>query len=353
MRLFEYDSGQLHATRVGAARSADVDPEVMEAVRDSVLHIIGRPLLPIRWIGSDGSHALPDGPHRLIAMDSSGQVVSIEVLAALDSVGLVGALARSGRTANYGWGALSEMYPGGAQAFRRDWSSFRESLPPRPVPGPRLFVVTGSIGDDVRPALEVLADSGVEVYEVSQREMSDGRVVVEINEPFRVTVPTLAASSTLFAGHRPDLIGAGDSDLRRAAATAADGESIAVDLVETPGAVEGAETPAVEPAGYRSGLVADSRLVRLAAEVGQPTPLVWMQLRKGIRIDATLLPDGTIELADGRRFADASEAAREASNRVSVDGWRVWRMTEGGPSLAEAYEECGRPPSSGRRRRRT
>ena len=43
MLLFEYDSGHLYAARLGARRSADVDPGVMAAVRDSALEIVGRP----------------------------------------------------------------------------------------------------------------------------------------------------------------------------------------------------------------------------------------------------------------------------------------------------------------------
>ncbi|MDO5496220.1 MAG: hypothetical protein Q4G64_10925, partial [bacterium] len=237
MLLFEYDSGHLHAARLGANPRTDVDPEVMAAVRDSVLEIVGRPLFPVQWEGSRGSHAAPSDPHRLVAMDPSGQVVSVEVLAALDSVNLVAALARSGRTAAYGWVDLAGMYPRGAGAFRRDWNAFRESLPPRPIPGPRLYVVTGTILDDVRPALEMLADSGVEVYEVTQREASDGRTFVEVTEPFRVTIPTVGAVSALYAGHRPDLVAVADSDLQRVLEIAPDGTNVAADIVETPGAV--------------------------------------------------------------------------------------------------------------------
>nr|NLD41431.1 hypothetical protein [Actinomycetales bacterium] len=207
MLLFEYDSGHLYAARLGARRSADVDPGVMAAVRDSALEIVGRPLFPVRWQGSDGTHAAAGAPHRLVAMDPSGQVVSLEVLGALDSVNLVAALARSGRTAGLGWIALADMYPRGVDAFRRDWAAFRESLPPRPIPGPRLYVITGLIHDDVRPSLEMLVDSGVEVYEVSQREAADGRVFVEIIEPFRVTVPTVGSLAGAHAEQRGELVG--------------------------------------------------------------------------------------------------------------------------------------------------
>lgn len=415
MLLFEYDSGHLYATRLGAASSQGVDPSVMAAVRDSVLEVVGRPLFPVQWAGSQGSHAAREEPHRLVAMDPSGQVVSVEVLGALDSVGLVAALARSGRTAAYGWLDLAEMYSQGPQAFRRDWGAFRESLPPRPIPGPRLYIVTGSVGDDVRPALEMLADSGVEVYEVTQRTTTEGRVLVEITEPFRVTVPTIGAISALYAGQRPDLIANSDADLQRilsaAPAEAEDASSPALVASHEPAAPDfrmparhdapaappthlapappaPAATPAVPygatapaappppappapvaaptftpvapaapqaplppsyaintappPPSYAPELEPHPRLAQLAGEIGKPTTLAWVQLRRGIRLTANLRGDGLIELTDGRKFADPSEAASAASHRPGVDGWAVWHLGDEGPSLNEALEQLSR-----------
>lgn len=61
------------------------------------------------------------------------------------------------------------MYPAGLGCVPPRLERFRESLPPRPMPGARLYIVTGAILDEVRPALELLADSGVEVFEATQR----------------------------------------------------------------------------------------------------------------------------------------------------------------------------------------
>ena len=405
MLLFEYDAGHLYAARLGTTPSREVDPEVMDAVRDSVLEIVGRPLFPVQWQGSEGTHAAPAEPHRLVAMDPSGQVVSVEVLGALDSVSLVAALARSGRTAGLGWVDLAAMYPRGAGAFRRDWNAFRESLPPRPIPGPRLYVVTGAIHHDVRPALEMLADSGVEVYEVAQRESTDGRTFVEITEPFRVTIPTVSAVAALSAGHRPDLVAVGDEQVQRVLTAIPDGgapvgpegaprvsdggapvgpdgaprvsgrraaQASAAEEArasETPGHAEPASQAAPEPvpaapapehqpeaasepapaeengapAGFESALEPDPGLAELADAIGEPTELVWEQLRKGIRTTAVLREDGLIELPDGRRFSDPSSAAEAASQRHAVEGWRVWRLTDEGPSLEEAMEELRAP----------
>lgn len=353
MLLFEFDQGHLFPTQLGWRAAEDIDPEVLGAVRDQVLELIGRPLFPIRWTGADGLHAARGEPNRLVAMDASGQVVSVEVVAALDSVRLVDALARAGRTAALGWLDLADLYPRGAAVFRRDWNGFRESLPPRPIPGPRLYVVTGRVVDDVRPALELLADSGVEVFEVAQRELANGRRFVEITEPFRVSVPTLNAYAALQAGRRPDLVVDHDEDIRRLLSVAPDGQNIAADIVETPGAVR-PFAAADEEAGADEDAVGqvDPQLRAVGEACGAETPLVWHQLRKGLRHEALLRPDGTIALPDGRAFTDPSRAAGVASGRTGVDGWTVWRLTDGGPTLAEARAEVAAPQPRGRRRQR-
>lgn len=346
MLIFEYESGNLYATRLGTESSDGVDPEVMAAVRDSVLEIVGRPLFPILWSGSEGTHAGREEPHRLVAMDPSGQVVSVEVVGALDSISLVAALARSGRTASLGWVDLAEMYPHGAAEFRRDWNEFRQSLPPRPIPGPRLYVVAGSISDDVRPALEVLADSGVEAFEVTQRRTAQGRIIVEITEPFRITVPTISTMTALRAGHRPDLVASGDSDLQRQVAPASEAPA-ALTVPSPPPAAPSfsaaSPAPAVvpAPAPEPAAVTSNPELRAIAAELGGSSPLLWVQLRRGIRLEALLRLDGTIELPDGRRFNDPSEAAQAAALRPDVDGWHVWRFGPEGPSLADAATELG------------
>lgn len=325
MLLFEFAGGQLIPTRVGSQALPAIDPAVLSAVRDQVLQIIGRPLFPVRW----DSHAAQGEPDRLVAMDASGQVVSVEVLAALDSGGLVDALARSGHTAVLGWLDLAELYPGGAMSFRRDWNDFRQAMPPRPFPGPRLYLVTGHIADEVRPALEALADSGVQVFEVAQRRLANGRTLVEVTEPHRVP----AAFAALQAAH---LALNGDEDIRRLLESAP--ESRTPDEAWDEDAADDV-APDVDPAAQA-----------IAAACAADTPLVWEQLRRGVRHEATLRIDGVVVLADGRTFGDPSRAAAAASGRPEVDGWRVWRLTADGPTLAEARAELARPAPHGRRR---
>ncbi|WP_372593197.1 hypothetical protein [Actinotalea sp.] len=82
----------------------------------------------------------------------------------------------------------------------------------------------------------------------------------------------------------------------------------------------------------------DSRLVALAVERGGSLVLVWWRRRRGVRYEAMLHADGSIELADGTRAMDPSAAAEIASGaHVPVDGWQVWRVEQDeGLTLAEA-----------------
>lgn len=83
----------------------------------------------------------------------------------------------------------------------------------------------------------------------------------------------------------------------------------------------------------------DEDLVALAQRLGRPTPLVWSRPRRRQHFEATLHPDGTIELADGGRYRDPGLAASTAAGAPSADGWGVWRLGAGGPTLLEAYRQ--------------
>lgn len=65
--------------------------------------------------------------------------------------------------------------------------------------------------------------------------------------------------------------------------------------------------------------------------------LVWLRERRNQRVVATLRHDGLIELGDGRTFVEPGDAAAAAIGSTGeIDGWRSWRLGDGGPTLAEA-----------------
>ncbi len=84
-------------------------------------------------------------------------------------------------------------------------------------------------------------------------------------------------------------------------------------------------------------LSAVPELATLAKSRRAITTLVWVRARRGQRLIAMLRTDGLLELPSGELFADPDAAASAAVGAENpVDGWRAWRLGEGGPTLAEA-----------------
>ncbi len=83
----------------------------------------------------------------------------------------------------------------------------------------------------------------------------------------------------------------------------------------------------------------DQDLVALAERLGRPTRLVWSRPRRRQHFEATLHTDGTIELAEGGRYRNPDLAASMAAGAPTADGWGVWRLGTGGPTLLEAYRQ--------------
>lgn len=190
MALFEFDEGHLIPAQFGRSVPGGLTGDILRCVRQQILEIVGRPLFPINWCDSDGEQE-----PRLTALDASGQVVSLEVISELNSATMIDSLSRLADTAALGWNELAAAYPGGIDGFRMGWAEFRAAMPPSPAPGPRLILVVGAIADHVRPALDVLTSSGVEVHEIAVRTMSNGRIFLDVQ-----------AVGPRVYGHNPNLL---------------------------------------------------------------------------------------------------------------------------------------------------
>ncbi|OKL54171.1 hypothetical protein BSZ39_05480 [Bowdeniella nasicola] len=339
MSLFEFDSGHLVPAQFGRTTAARLESDMLSAVREQVLEIVGRPLFPVIWEESQQAH--------LLSMDASGQVVTVEVCETLDAATLVAALSRAGNSAALGWLDLASMYPGGQGTFRRDWNEFRESLPPRTPAGPRVVIVADHITDDVRPALELLSGSGIEVYELTLRDFGDGQRLIDVAP---VRGPIAARSQMVMLGRAtkqvelmasPEFAPVADKDEEPEEA-----ESVDPPAPEPEEVAPEAEAPRGEHAeeprqpDYTVPLSEAGRtLAAIAKYLGEDTHLTWRQLRKGISHDATLRVSGELVLENGEEYLDPSEAACAVSGREDVNGWRVWRFGEAGPNLDDARYE--------------
>ena len=223
MALFEFDNGRLVPAQFGRPLDSGLTGDVIDAVCGQVLEIVSRPLFPITWRDIVRGHEEDEDSQRLTALDATGQVVSVEVITHLDSDTLISSLSRLADTAALSWSDLAREYDGGLDAFRHGWMQFRDAMPPSPGAGPRLIVVTGEIDPQVRPALDVLANSGVEVHEVQVRAMSNGRVFLDV-------VPV---GSRLYM-HSPALLSQGSQGISEITASLDDSDHDAPALEQTP-----------------------------------------------------------------------------------------------------------------------
>ena len=367
MALFEFDEGRLIPAQFGRSVSGGLTPEVVDAVCNQVLEIVSRPLFPITWRDIspfeapafiDESSPENEAP-RLTALDPSGQVVSVEILDFLDSDTLIQSLSRLAGTAALSWSDLAREYPGGVAAFKSGWLHFRDSMPPSPGAGPRLVMVVGSIDPAVRPALEVLAASGVEVHEMSLREMSNGRSFLEVHA---VGPRTYAHAPHLLAGRSED-VPAIASSIPEVTVTSV--HPVAQAQVEASEEAESAlgedphhhAAPQVnEEAG--TGLVSEEEAEELARarEAGIP---VLARDAAALRVlgqiiaedvPAILLeaPQANCEFtADGllrageQTWNDPQEAL--VHFQVGGDAWALWHLGgEEGPTLGESLAEVNR-----------
>ena len=231
MALFEFEDGHLVPAQFGYPVAQDLGPELVDAICQQVLQIVSRPLFPVTWrdMTGQGDEETP----RLTALDVSGQIVSVEILKELDSETLITSLSRLAEVASISWSDLASEYPSGPEGFRAGWARFRDSMPRAVGPGPRLIIVAGDIDPSVRPALSILATSGVEVHLMNLRQMSNGRLFLDVN----------AVGPRLY-GHAPQLL---------ASASAAAPEIVApaqesVEEVDADASVESdSETPTTRP----------------------------------------------------------------------------------------------------------
>jgi len=388
MPIFELDAGHPVLVQPMQPAAGTFPADTSSVVADHLESLLGEPLFPIatRQPGADGPH--------LLAVDAAGQPVVVEVVQMLDSDGIVRALRFAGAAARLSSADLARSYHGGPERFATDLVAFRENVPVAVAhsaarhAGARLLLVCSEVAENVVDAVEFLRQPGrqVEVLQVGVLRGADGRRFLDVS-PLIPLVPRRRAvepSALHMAGAPPEpprAVTAGDDGFRpaplvphgppgprgpahpglgRADVRPADHRrhhrAPAVDLSPAgvrgvpeqfstgPAPSAGASAPTgtfpsvlTVPVGPATPVpVADLMLAALAGELATATTLVWSRQRRGQRFEATLRPDGLIQLPDGAVFADPDDAAAAvASSEYPVDGWRLWRVGDGGPALAD------------------
>ena len=312
MALFEFEDGHLVPAQFGYPVAQDLGPDLVDAICQQVLQIVSRPLFPVTWRDMTGQD--DEETPRLTALDVTGQIVSVEILKLLDSETLITSLSRLAVVASLSWSDLAAEYPSGPEGFRAGWAQFRDSMPPAVGPGPRLIMVAGEIDPSVRPALSILATSGVEVHLMNLRQMSNGRLFLDVN----------AVGPRLY-GHAPQLLGSASAAPALPAAAPVESETPAEadELDDSQVAAEQSEDGTDSDAQDRADDGADTPTTR-------PTPKVAPHLRDvfNYSVDeeppAPWKPAGEEENAQDTEdeVVDASEENAEAGDAPAGDDQR-------------------------------
>jgi hypothetical protein len=361
MAIFELDGGRGSLVQPMRPRADSFEVDSATLLADHATALLGEQVLPVREGG-------PGGPH-LLALDAAGRPVVVEVVQLLDEPGLVRALRHAGGATRLSRADLARMYAGGADAFEPDLAVFRDRAPILQSQAPastgvRLVIVCAEVADGVLDAVDfVTAGAQVEVLRLGVTQGPGGRRYVDVS-PLRsstagerravepgprtgsiqvaprasgaaVTDPTPVVprpASGAAGPHRhaapaePEAApsGAGDDGHPAAPADREPARGDATTLI-----------PAVAPEADHTPVPS---LAAIAAAEGRPTELVWLRVRRGQRLVATLRTDGLIEVPGGGVHADPDAAATEAADlERPTDGWRVWRVGgDDGPTLGEA-----------------
>lgn len=355
MAIFELDGGRGTLVQPMRPRADSFEVDSSALVSDHVASLLGEQVFPVRHGGSGGPH--------LLALDAAGRPVVVEVVQQLDEPGLVRALRHAGGSGRLSRSDLARMYHGGSDAFEPELAVFRDRAPilraqPPATATVRLVVVCADVADGVMDAVDfIAAGAHVEVLRLGVTQGPGGRRYVDVS-PLRTD--TVGDRRAVEPGPRtgaiqvaPRATGAAITDPTPRVA-----EPAAADAATAPHRHTAAEAPAAPPA---AASVTETTLLpitgddvpapRIPAHDDTPLPelaalaaaergameLVWLRVRRGQRLVATLRQDGLIELEDGSVHADPGSAAAIAADlETPTDGWRVWRFGDDGPTLGEA-----------------
>jgi len=371
MPIFELDEGRPVLVQPMQPAPGTFEADSSALVAEHLASLLGEQLFPVRL-----RHGDPSGPH-LLALDTTGRPVVVDVVQILDGESLVRALQHAGNAARLSRADLLRTYEGGADMFDADFRDFRDEAPlsaaqTGPLPGARLLLVCAEVDPQVMDAVAFLREPGrqVEVLQIGVVRGVDGRRYVDVS-PLVLRQPSLRtvepSSMRLVRQHTAPVDHLASSPTQAPptsshaaipvpAPALADAPAPAHAQIPSPATVASharnpvtAPTPTVSAApptaDFGGAWTADilpgpAAMPALAALVrgrGAAVTLVWFRERRGQRLLATLRHDGLIELPDGRVHASPDDAAADAANTEgTVDGWRAWRLGDGGPTLAEA-----------------
>lgn len=290
MPLFEIAGDDLVPFRRVPAGPDLYESYIEELLWSNLEALTGVELFPVRRQARVGSGLIAD----ILALDTDGHVVIIEVKRDVDRSQLAQSLEYAGWATHTNLDELASLYSAGSDAFFADWMEFTGDSSPRLVASPpQLYMVARDIDPRTDAALDFLVGNGlpVTVLRVTMYEDQDRRRFLDIDAP-----------------HEPEFT--------------VSGEGAAVD-----------QAPLARTSrGNRRILIAD---LLAAGLIREGAALVWERPRSGKTHRAVVLENGSLRLDDGREFSSPSRAAVETAGGTAFDGWNAWRLADTGELLAE------------------
>ncbi|MDY5126750.1 MULTISPECIES: hypothetical protein [Actinotignum] len=245
MGVFSLRGGQFHRAAPPADLPEETRASVAEALRAQIAEFLDFPAFQVAWTRPEGER----GTASLVALDATGNIISVDIIDVLDGAALLAALARSAQHATLDRREITRLFPGGPHDFSSAWQEFTAVNPPIPEPAPRLSIFACAIDPDITDAVRALAGAGVQVWQVTILERAAG-ILLSVDEVRlqRATalgpaagVPVLDVAAE--AGDHPEAEAQPESVAEASeAAEAAAPENVGVEPEAAPEAVESVET---------------------------------------------------------------------------------------------------------------
>lgn len=272
MGVFSLRGGQFHLAAPPADLPEGTRASVAEALRAQIAEFLDFPAFQVAWTRPEGER----GTASLVALDATGNIISVDIIDVLDGAALLAALARSAQHATLDRREITRLFPGGPHDFSTAWQEFTAVNPPIPEPAPRLSIFACAIDPDITDAVRALAGAGVQVWQVTILERAAG-ILLSVDE-----VRLQRATALGPAAGVPVLdvaAEAGDHPEAEAQPEAVAEASEAVEMESAAEAESPAETPEAPAAAAERPRRRGSRAAQPGTESAARSRNIWQEIR--------------------------------------------------------------------------
>ncbi|MDY5147894.1 hypothetical protein ACRQEF_05685 [Actinotignum sp. GS-2025a] len=347
MGVFSLRGGQFHRAAPPADLPEGTRTAVAEALRAQISDFLDFPAFQVAWTRPEGER----GTASLVALDATGNIISVDIIDVLDGAALLAALARSAQHATLDRREITRLFPGGPHDFSSAWQEFTAVNPPIPEPAPRLSIFAFAIEPDTYDAVRALAGAGVQVWQVTILERATGILlsVDEIRLQRATALGPAAGVPLLDVAPEAEASGAAEAAEAEASEAAEVEASEKTAAVEVPEELEAKPEPAVKvtetPAAAERPRRRGSRAAQPGTESTARSRNIWQEIR-GRRAAHTFATTATSG-SSSAHHASHSSAASPAHTAAEGSAHRA-----ANPALHEGSQRSDHQAAPRRRARR-